>query len=360
MKIFAEKSHYKEEDRKYLIEVLRPVWNDKPIEEKINIYGEWVSRYTFSENIEEADICFLPMTWDYYEKFGLVNLAKKAVAEAQRHNKPIILFIRHDFIPKLPFSNVILFEHSGYRSRQGEISHFSLPPLFPDFQKMYCSGNPTYRQKTNQPPVVGFCGAVANSPVDYLRSISGNWKHWIEFDFGVSKWEPPSYPTSIFRKRVLDRFTNSTNVTTNFIFRKQFRAGMDISNDNDPLRLAFIENILGSDYTICMRGEGNYSFRFYETLDLGRIPVFIDTDCLLPWDNAINYRDYFPWIEYHEIPYAAEKLIDYHNFISDDDFVDLQKQCRNLWEEQFTYQKYYGHFIEFLNTSIMKNKTGNT
>lgn len=348
MKIYADHSHYQAKERKYLIEILRPVWNDSPLEEKIKIYGEWVSQYAFTSDIEEADFCFLPMTWDYYVKNNLVALAEKAVKKAKEHNRPIILFNTHDFTPRLPFSNVIIFEHSGYRSRKDGNACYGLPAFFPDYQKLYCAGNPVYRHKSAKPPVVGFCGAVAQSPADYTRRLITHWHHWIEFYTGLSKWEPPLVPTYIFRKRVLRVFSKSKKVTTNYIYRKKFRAGMDTSNNQDPLKLDFIQNILGSDYTICVRGEGNYSYRFYETLALGRIPVFIDTDCLLPWDDVIQYRDYFPWIEYHEIPYAAEKLADYHNSLSGDDFLDLQIKCRSLWVNQFTYEKFYGKLIDFL------------
>ena len=62
---------------------------------------------------------------------------------------------------------------------------------------------------------------------------------------------------------------------------------------NKQLRFEFIRNILSSDYTLCFRGSGNYSLRFYETLCLGRIPLFINTDCKLPFEDEINWRDMF-------------------------------------------------------------------
>ena len=81
--------------------------------------------------------------------------------------------------------------------------------------------------------------------------------------------------------------------------------------------------------------------RFYEALSLGRIPVFIDTDCLLPWHDQIDYKAHFPWIELHELPHAGEKLLDFHHSLSDSDFIDLQHACRKLWEEQFTADGFY-------------------
>ena len=35
-------------------------------------------------------------------------------------------------------------------------------------------------------------------------------------------------------------------------------------------------------YVVCPRGTENYSFRIYEALNFGRIPVIIDTDIVLP------------------------------------------------------------------------------
>ena len=50
----------------------------------------------------------------------------------------------------------------------------------------------------------------------------------------------------------------------------------------------FIEHLQRMTYVICPRGSENFSFRAYEALMYGRIPVIIDTDMVLPkeidWD----------------------------------------------------------------------------
>jgi Exostosin family len=49
-------------------------------------------------------------------------------------------------------------------------------------------------------------------------------------------------------------------------------------------------HLLKNTYILCPRGVENYSFRFYETLSWGRVPVLIDTDMMLPpyidWDEV--------------------------------------------------------------------------
>jgi hypothetical protein len=45
---------------------------------------------------------------------------------------------------------------------------------------------------------------------------------------------------------------------------------------------AFADHLLGTTYVLCPRGCENYSFRLYEALRFGRVPVIVDTDMVLP------------------------------------------------------------------------------
>ena len=145
---------------------------------------------------------------------------------------------------------------------------------------------------------------------------------------------------------MLERFENQAGLQTNFVLRNRYHAGNEQDkSDTSPEKLAFVNNILDSDYTVCVRGGGNFSVRFYETLALGRIPIFIDTDCLLPFEDMIDYKGLFPWISQSELPQAAEILLDYHQSLSNDQFVERQLACRELWERHFTVNGFHNDFI---------------
>ena len=75
-------------------------------------------------------------------------------------------------------------------------------------------------------------------------------------------------------------------IQTNFKLRITFLT----IGGNKIARRAFIDNIIIGDYTFCYRGTSKLFFRFYETLCLGRIPLFIDTDCKLPFDDTIDWK----------------------------------------------------------------------
>ena len=41
-------------------------------------------------------------------------------------------------------------------------------------------------------------------------------------------------------------------------------------------------------FTFCYRGAGNFSYRFYETLMMGRIPILVNTDCVFPFEDKVD------------------------------------------------------------------------
>jgi hypothetical protein len=91
--------------------------------------------------------------------------------------------------------------------------------------------------------------------------------------------------------------------------------------------------MINSDYAIVARGAGNFSYRLYEALSCGRIPIFIDTDCVLPYAHMIDWKKYLLWIDESEIDSLPEKLMQFHETISDQEFVRLQLSIRKLYEE---------------------------
>jgi len=90
-------------------------------------------------------------------------------------------------------------------------------------------------------------------------------------------------------------------------------------------------HLLRNTYILCPRGYENFSFRFYETLSYGRIPVLIDTDTVLPpnvnWDELCV-----------RVPY--EKMNDLENIIRNDyetkteiEFIERQEKAIKVMEE---------------------------
>ena len=79
---------------------------------------------------------------------------------------------------------------------------------------------------------------------------------------------------------------------------------------------------------------------------MGRIPAFVDTDCILPYHDTIDWRRYAVWVDESDLGNAARILADFHARMSPQEFRERQLECRRLWEERLTADGFYGHFRE--------------
>mgnify|MGYP001329483912 CR=1 FL=1 len=98
----------------------------------------------------------------------------------------------------------------------------------------------------------------------------------------------------------------------------------------------YLDSFRDSDYIICAAGFGNYSYRLYETLREGRIPVYIDTDELLPCSDVINWRELMVWVPADKVDRTAEYVLDFHSSIHPDEFIQRQYKLREVYNNYLT------------------------
>jgi len=361
LKIYADPAHYHPRHRQQLTALMRAHWNDLPPEERSKTYGSRYNLFEVVGDVSEADICVLPMVWQYYVNNHRLEQAYDLARQAADAGKVIVVWVTGDLYTTVPLKNAVIFQNSMYRSRRGQC-HYASPAFFPDYLPEYFDGRWTYRRKGER-PVVGFCGQAGTSLCYWAKWTVGYVNQWIRFHIGNSPYEPPPlYPPARLRARILGLLEASPRVADNFIIRQHYWAGVHRASNVEAARrqaqLEFVNNIYNSDYTVCVRGTGNYSKRFYETLCLGRIPIFVDTDCVLPYDFAVDWRDYCVWVDHSEIPYIAEKVADFHAGITDDDFIGMQQACRALWKERLSFDGFYRHLCEHLQSDSVEMPSG--
>lgn len=353
IKFFSNFANHSTEFRFHLNTPAVAAWNERSQAERREVYGQWVDLFEYEPDINKADVCLLTYQWPYYVKHDRIAEAEAEVRLADEAGKPIVVFSGGDYPARMPFEDVIVFESAGYRSDSGYHYHSAQPSYISDYVYEYCGSKLQLRDKSDI-PVVGFCGQAQTSALDTAWRSLRRFHREVQYRRGKSKWEPPPFETTSFRSGVLKSF-QKPGINTNYLARKQYQAGKSNSlTSQSQERLEFINNILDSDYTLCMRGGGNYSIRLYETLCLGRIPVFIDTDCLLPFQDEIDYKSIFPWIDAQDLPQAAEILLDFHSKLSNEEFRALQVTCRYLWLEHMTPDGFYRDLYQKLQAWTQK------
>lgn len=355
IKIYTEKTADLFANSASLNPIINVLINEPTRLEHLKVGDARATQFTLCNSIAEADIYCLPMIWGHYLKNNLVHQASDAIHLAIAHNKPVIIFSQGDAPARLPFSGTHVFENSTYKSncnRDGN-THYGYPAIIRDYKKLYSIEELVFREKAARPSI-GFCGQASDSIAEFLwHELLRRYKKF-RFDSGLSAYEPPPFETVMYRSKVLNTLKRYSQVDTNFILRKQYRAGNkpEVKNPAHPVRREFVQNILDTDYTVCIRGGGNYSVRFYETLCLGRIPIFVNTDCLLPFEDEIKYQDYFVWVEEADINMIGEKVTQFHEQFSVSEFFNAQQKCRNLWVEYFSTRGYFNKLTQLIQRII--------
>jgi len=131
----------------------------------------------------------------------------------------------------------------------------------------------------------------------------------------------------------------------------------NILNDNDKYHFSAkyhnpsvsqseLENFLNitsrSIFSLCPRGYGRSSFRLYEVMQLGSIPVFVYDDKWIPFEDDINWDDFCVLIHSDNISDIDNILSSY----SEDKIKQMQSNLYKYWKENFTMESIFKKIIE--------------
>lgn len=347
MKLYFPISHYTP-DRWHVFPLLRPFikGGDFTDVQRKALYGVSDTEFEFTPTLTEADVCMLTMSWNYYERKKITSEAIAFIKDCDALGKKVLAINIGDFGVRMPyFNNLYVLRYGGYRSKFSS-REYVLPPQIKDPLVTYYNTLNITERAFQKKPVIGFCGHADVSWTKAVREIFATAKRNIQFYLGMSTSEPQQLlSTSWLRAQILGRIQKSTLVTSNFIWRNKYRAGVKQDKEGHKTTLEFYDNIQDSDYVICVRGVGNFSIRFYEAMAMGRIPVLIDTDCALPFDREITWQNHMVWVKYNDRFKVAEKVAAFHSALSESEFINLQYANRKLWVERLTLKGFFQTFI---------------
>lgn len=344
------------------VSILKPFWGGEATSKVDNPWQKSLDNFTKISHLvfdftalEDADIIVLPFdwlhvtgnTWTAKRNEVAYNLGCEFIRKFKSIHKPIVIFFSSDRSHEdIPFNDVFVFRQSILASRKSP-RDFVMTAMYEDLVSNYLGDKVIVREKKDR-PVIGFAGFAD----------LGSWKNSLKSlvhraNSLVSKDSFLPYEGHRLRNVALQNFYNSTLVESNFIIRNN----MAFFGTSDPgeklrLRLEYVNNIIESDYTFCCRGRGNFSIRLFETLCCGRIPIFLNTDCALPYDFKIDWKKYAVWVNEHELPNIVEKVLEFHENLSSQEFIDLQCKCRGLWEVWLSNEGFMANLHEHFNRDL--------
>ncbi len=274
-----------------------------------------------------------------------VTVAKEKLALmsgfARQYNKPLVLIFYRDPSYKITLPNVVVFRTSLYKKDRSEFE-FGMPAIVSDLL-INQPFNPIPKMKQ---PSVGFRGQSAplKLPISAkLRLAFNETMQQLHINQSVAMYYNRGY---IARRFAIQSCLNNPTIISDITITTP----LDIEN-KDSNRL-FEENILNNQYSLAVSGHGNYSFRLYQILSAGRIPLFVDTDCVLPYEEFINWKKHLVWVDEKEVKNTSTILMDFHHSIHADDFLALQASNRELWETYLNYTGFFSNLYLYFNRLV--------
>lgn len=253
-----------------------------------------------TNNINDADIYL-------FNSFGLSN---KQILSIQNHelvkgsvNKCIM--ISNDDLP-LPVLR-------GLYTALPKLPFIPLTSWRKCFQTIFylSSHNPFIRELKNS-------GIVPK----YLFSFTGS---------ETSRIRKKLFNINFIRKDILIRKTEGAN------FWKYFDVinGIKKTKDNNSYLQNYVREILLSKFVLCPRGNGNSSYRFFEVMEAGRVPVVLADSYVFPM-IPYNWDDIVLRISEKDV-YRIEEIISANEYR----FAEMAELNRIVYEECFANKGEY-------------------
>jgi hypothetical protein len=213
-------------------------------------------------------------------------------------NKKVLVFLVSDYNDPVNIPNSVLLFRTGLYRSQKKQNEYLLPFLWANSEM---KNEPSFLPliKTSIHPSVGFCGSVISHPS---------------------------------RIQFINRLKLAPNIKKNFILKTEYWGG---NQHNDNVIKEFVNNIKSSHFTLSTRGTGNWSARFYQVLSLGRIPVIVDTDIILPFEDRINWQDLIVYCN-------SENDItpNIRQFWLQKDIIQAQIRCKEIYDTYLSAEKW--------------------
>lgn len=147
------------------------------------------------------------------------------------------------------------------------------------------------------------------------------------------------------RQKYIDYFSKSS-IKTDFIIRDQW-FNKSAAKEVNKMESEFFKNISDNLFTFCYRGGGNFSVRFYEVIMMGRIPLVIDTDCMFPYEDEIDYSKVGLFVQESELNNLnLEEVIKEWYDKNKDNLLDIQKNNRKIYEKYF-HKQFWSVFFKY-------------
>jgi len=151
--------------------------------------------------------------------------------------------------------------------------------------------------------------------------IDGDVVKDLLFSFKGANW------THSIRKTIIDLYPNEC----------EGYSGWGVDNNDIEFRSNYIKTIKRSKFSLCPRGYGRTSYRLYESMMVGTIPVIISDDWQPPLSFMLDWNEFSVTINEADVDKIPEIL----NSFSDEDVLKMSERAKEVFYTYFNSDNMY-------------------
>jgi len=306
------------------------------------------SRYSITDNLSAADMILMPYAYNTALRVA-PDVIAACIRLSREQGKKILVDGISDIERSVAMPNAVVLRYGGYRFEKKN-NEICIPPYADDLLELYRDSVPDVRAKSDM-PTVGFTGWASLPAKQELRTRIKETPDRLRGMFD-SRWRAKQKGV-FFRREAVSVLQTSLRIKPNFIIRTSYSGHRETaSGAQETLRKEFVDNLLGSDYGLDVRGDANASTRLFEMLSLGRIPIIVDTERNFPFSDVLDYATFSLTVDFRDIKQLPERVAAFHAGLSGEQFIEMQKNARAAYLNFFRVDALMSHIIRELRSQL--------
>ncbi len=296
----------------------------------------------FVSNPIDADYFMIPH--GYFSIYKNKKYIEYIENLTDKFGKKVIIFVYSDLSDKVEVKNSIVLRASAYKNNLLK-NEIIIPAFVEDLGFQYGFEAKSFNK--NKKPIIGFAGWISCSNLfQWIKYVSRFLVQFVLIKLKVIK-SSAIHQGIHYRRKVISVLNKTNLVDRNFFLRSTYSGHKNtIEDDPDVVRKQFISSIKNADLALVVRGDGNYSLRFFEILSLGRIPLFIDTDTPLPLEVEIDYDAFILRVDYREIHKLPKIIDEFWQNMTEEKFIEMQKKARQAFDYRLSVAAFYRYLFD--------------
>lgn len=338
MKIYTFKAS--DNTRVELLWSLRPKNRDKMFEKFIT-----QTHYTEVDSIQKCQLAIYPRKAFNPETLAFDNSVFDAAEEAEKYGKPLVIDGTSDSDVFLDIPKARILRCGLYKSLKKTFE--TECPFWSNYRTKISLDNLDILSKRKK-PAVGFCGTISSIgklsnlgkfflPINITKSVLAQGKLARQIDIRIREGMSLQLRDKAIKLLASDRRIDSYFDVTSP--RKSYYVTDDSNRIN--LENLFIENMNKCDYTLCVRGTGNYSGRIYMALNAGRIPVVIDTDIVIPFEDKLHMLS----VPIKYLEKIGDIILEHFEQITEQELIAMKMHNRAVYNQFLAPEKFLPNFL---------------